>query len=193
VAAAFATRGARVISGDDLAHEALRQPEVKDRIAARWGAGVFDERGDVRRGKLADVVFADAADLRALEAIVHPWIRERICRDVEAARRDPRVSLIVLDVAIMLEAGWNGVCERLVFVDAPSEVRLRRVAGQRGWNAKDLEARERAQLPLTAKAARADHAVDNSGSLDQLGRQVDELMRRWGLMPDESSPPVDRG
>ena len=54
------------------------------------------------------------------------------------------------------------------------------MAEQRGWTAEELEAREAAQLPLTAKAAHADHALDNSASLDHLERQVDELVRRWG-------------
>jgi dephospho-CoA kinase len=188
VAAAFAARGARVIAGDDLAHEALRQADVKERIAERWGRGVFDERGEVVRGKLAAVVFADPAERLALEAIVHPWIRARIRHDVEEARRDPAVPVVVLDAAIMLETGWNEICDRLVFIDAPKEERLRRVTGQRGWTADDLQARERAQLPLTEKAARADHALDNSGSLDHLGHQVDELLRLWGLTSD--SPPA---
>jgi dephospho-CoA kinase len=181
VAAAFARHGARVISGDELAHEALRQPEVKARIADRWGRDILDDRGEVQRRKLAGIVFADATERRKLEEMVHPWIRSRIRRDVEEARRDPAVRLVVLDAAIMLEAGWNEICDRLVFIDAPKEERLRRVAGQRGWTADDLEARERAQLPLTAKAARADHALDNSSSLDRLGSQVDDLLRLWGL------------
>jgi dephospho-CoA kinase len=187
VAAAFAARGARVVAGDDLAHEALRQPDIRAFIARRWGNGVLDERGEVQRSRLGAIVFANPDELRALEETVHPWIRERIRRGIEEARRDPHARLIILDAAIMLEAGWNGICDRLVFIDAPNEERLRRVAGQRGWTAKDLEARERAQLPLTAKAARADHILDNSGSLDGLGRQVDELLRLWGVTPEASS------
>jgi dephospho-CoA kinase len=187
VAAAFAARGARLISGDELAHEALRQPDIKARIAERWGSDVFDERGEVDRRRLAAVVFADPGERRALEVMVHPWIRSSIRRGVEEARRDPAVRLVVLDAAIMLETGWNEICDRLVFVDAPREERVRRVAGQRGWTAQELEARERAQLPLTEKAAKADHALDNSGSLDHLGRQVEELMRGWGLRPDAPS------
>jgi dephospho-CoA kinase len=181
VAAVFAARGARVISGDDLAHEALHQPEVKARIAERWGEGVFDEKGNIQRSRLASVVFADPDERRVLENLVHPWIRDRIRRSVDDARRDPAVRLIVLDAAIMLETGWNEICDRLVYVDAPREQRIRRVAGQRGWTPQELEARERAQLPLTEKAARADHAVDNSGSLEHLGQQVDELLRCWDL------------
>jgi len=68
-------------------------------------------------------------------------------------------------------------------VDAPQEVRLRRVASQRGWAARDLEDRERAQLPLTEKAARADHVLVNATTLEDLERQVDHLLHVWGLGP----------
>lgn len=183
VAAAFAERGARVISGDDIAHEALRQPAVRERVAARWGREVLDDQGEVNRRRLGSVVFADPGERAALEALVHPWIRDRIAADVAAARSDPSARLIVLDAAVMLEAGWDGICDRLVYVDAPKALRLRRVAEQRGWAAEEVEARERVQLPLTEKAARADHALDNSGTLDDLNRQVDALLGRWGLAP----------
>jgi dephospho-CoA kinase len=181
VAAAFAERGARVVSGDDLAHEALRQPAVKEQVVRRWGPDLLDEHGEVRRRQLGAVVFADPEERRALEAMVHPWIRERIRQELARAEADPGVRLVVLDAAIMLEAGWDAVCDRLVYVDAPRDVRLRRLAGQRGWSEKEVEARENAQLPLTAKAARADHVLDNSATPEHLNRQVDDLLRRWGL------------
>jgi dephospho-CoA kinase len=79
----------------------------------------------------------------------------------------------------MLEAGWHDVCDHLVFIEAPREVRLRRVAEQRGWSLQEVEAREAAQLPLTAKAAHADHTLDNSTSLERLDHQVADLVRLW--------------
>jgi dephospho-CoA kinase len=181
VAGVFAGRGARVVSGDELAHAALRQPEVRAQVARRWGPHLLDEHGEVRRRALGEIVFSDPDQRRALEAMVHPWIVKRIREEVAAAQADPAVQLVVLDAAVMLEAGWAGVCDRLVYVEAPRELRLARVAGQRGWTARELEAREGAQMPLTAKAARADHVLDNSASLEHLGRQVDDLLRRWGL------------
>src|SRR5207244_5171971 len=114
------------------------------------------------RRRLGAIVFADPAELRALEALVHPWIGRRIAEEVAAARADPAVRLVVLDAAVMMEAGWEGVCDRLVYVDAPCEVRLARLAGQRGWDEKEVAAREKAQLPLEEKARRAGHVVDNS-------------------------------
>jgi dephospho-CoA kinase len=181
VAAAFARHGARVIAGDQLGQAALRDPDIRVRIASRWGQGIVDEKGEIDRRRLAAIVFADPAQRKALEAITHPWIRQRIRAELDEAGKDPRVLFIVLDAAIMLEAGWNDVCDRLVYIDAPRAMRLERVAQQRGWSEKEVDAREQAQLPLTDKAVRADHKVDNSASLEHLNRQVNDLLHLWGL------------
>jgi dephospho-CoA kinase len=185
VAAAFARRGAKVVSGDALGHEALRQPEVRDRVVGRWGPGVLDERDGVSRRKVAKIVFAAtpgaAGELRALEALLFPWIERRFREEIAAAEGDDRARLVVLDAAVMLEAGWNKACDRIVYVDAPREARLRRLAQGRGWSAKEVEDRERMQLPLTDKVTRADDVVDNSGVPEQVQAQVDALLRHWGL------------
>src|SRR5262249_13230050 len=115
VAAEFALHGARVVSGDEAGPEALRQPETKARVAERW-PGVLDATGEVDRRKLGAVVFGDPREREALEGIVFPWITERLREQVVAAREDPAVRLVLLDAAVMLEAGWNNVCDRLVYV-----------------------------------------------------------------------------
>jgi dephospho-CoA kinase len=187
VAQAFARRGAKVIVGDALGHEALRQPDVKAKLVERWGPQVLDEAGEVSRRKVAGIVFAKNPgardELRVLESLVFPWIERRAREEIASARADGQTRLIVLDAAVMLEAGWNSVCDRLVYVDVPRAVRLRRLAAGRGWGPKEVEERERAQLPLTEKATRADDAVDNSGSPEAVQWQVDLLLRRWGLAP----------
>jgi dephospho-CoA kinase len=181
VAAAFARHGARVVSGDQAGHEALCDPEVRQRVLGRWGRGILNEQGEIDRRRLGAVVFDDPAERAALEDIVHPWIEQRLREQIDAASRDPEVRLIVLDAAILLEAGWNKVCDLLVYVHAPRGQRLRRVAEQRGWSAKEVAAREQAQMALADKVGRADDAVDNSGPPEAAARQVDELLRRWGL------------
>jgi dephospho-CoA kinase len=187
-AAEFARRGGKVISADAAAHDALRDPAVRDAIVKRWGRDLLDDRGEVVRGKLGAIVFADAAQRRELEALTHPWIQRRVREEIAAAQADPSVRFVVLDAAIMLEAGWSAVCDRLVFVDAPREVRVERVKRQRGWTAEELAARERAQLALTEKAAQADHTLNNSAGLPHLSRQVDDLLRAWGLPAPDPSP-----
>jgi dephospho-CoA kinase len=181
VAAALARHGARIVAGDQLGQAALRDPDIRAHVVSRWGHEVVDAGGEIDRSRMAAIVFADPAERKALEAITHPWIRRRIRAEVEEARQDPRVTLIVLDAAVMLEAGWNDVCDHLVYVEAPREVRRERVIRQRGWSEKEMEAREQAQLPLTEKAVRADHVLDNSASLEYLNRQVIDLLHLWGL------------
>jgi dephospho-CoA kinase len=183
VAAELARHGGKVIAGDQLGHEALRQPDIREKVIRRWSAQVLDDIGEVDRQKLGAIVFADPAERRELEKLVHPWIKQGFREQIAAARADPRVALIVIDAAILLEAGWHEICNYLVYVHALRPLRLERLARQRGWSAKEVEAREQAQWSLTEKASRADFAVDNSGTPEATARQVADLLRRLGIGP----------
>jgi dephospho-CoA kinase len=190
VAAAFARHGAVVVSGDHAGHEALLQPAIKEQVVRRWGRDVLDERGEVQRKKVAAIVFRDAAERKALEAIVFPWIERSLREQIDAAKRDSRVPIIILDAAVMLEAGWSNECDKLVFVNAPRPLRLQRLAKARGWTDKEVHDREQAQLGLTEKRIRADAVLENSGTLDELDRQVGELLKRWRIAEDSEQKNV---
>jgi dephospho-CoA kinase len=181
VAELFRQRGAKVISGDELGHEALRQPDILATIVRRWGADVLQPDGTVDRQRLAAIVFTNPDERRALEALVFPWIERWIREEIDAARRESKFALMVLDAAVMLEAAWHKVCDRLIYVHAPRTVRMRRLQEQRGWNAKEVHERENAQMSLTDKVSRADHAVDNSGAPERVAEQIDDLLRQWGI------------
>lgn len=181
VARLLAAAGGRVISGDALGHEALHDPAIVADIVKRWGKGVLDENGSVNRRAVGRIVFADAAELRALEALVHPWIKRRMAEEVQAAQEDAATAFVVIDAAVMLEAGWHDVCDELMFIDVPRAVRLERIARQRGWSEKEVEARENAQWPLTEKRRMAQIVLDNSGSSECLREQVLALLRERGF------------
>jgi dephospho-CoA kinase len=187
VAAELARHGACVISGDRLGHEALEQPEIKKALIERWGNGIFGADGRIDRSRLGKIVFADPAERNALESLVFPWIGNRVQEEIALAWPDPRMEFIVLDAAVMLEAGWNRVCDRLLFVDAPDHVRLERLATQRGWSQEDVNAREKAQMPLLEKRKVADAVLENAGSAEELAQRVNELVRRWGLASEAPS------
>ncbi len=86
VSALLTRYGARVINADLLGHEALRQPEILQRVVRRWGTGLLDENGQIVRGRLAAIVFRDPAERHALEEIVHPWIGQAIREESARAR-----------------------------------------------------------------------------------------------------------
>jgi dephospho-CoA kinase len=180
VARLLGKRGGLVIEADPIAHEALRDPAVKEKIVARFGREVLSE-GKIDRRKLGGQVFADPAARRELESWVHPWVGERVKELCRKADGDSGVQFVVLDAPVMLEAGWTDVYDRLLYVHTPREVQLTRL-GPRGWTAEQLAARERAQLSIDEKARRADATVDNSGTIEETERQLDELLRTWKLI-----------
>jgi dephospho-CoA kinase len=184
VAAELARRGARVISGDQLGHEALREPEILSQVVKRWGPAVLDQDGRIDRKRLGAVVFADPHQRRALEALVFPWIGARMSEELTAAKG--ACGLVVIDAAVMLEAGWDPNCDVIVYVHAPRSVRLKRLAEQRGWSEMEVNRRAQAQLSLTEKASRADFVLENSGDRKQLGTQIDELLRQLSFPAPQS-------
>lgn len=182
VAAAFRNAGGWIIEGDPLGHEALEHPEINARIQEVWGQrGVFDAAGKLDRKLLGRIVFPSPVERARLEYLVHPYIEKRLAEEIAKAQADPAVSFIVIDAAIMLEAGWNNVCDALVYVDAPRPVRLARVQAQRGWTESDLANREAVQMPTEKKKKLADAVIDNSGTLAETQRQVQVLCQQWNL------------
>ena len=86
VADAMRSLGGHLISGDRLGHDALLQPDIKAKLRERWGDAILDEHGDIDRKKIAAIVFADANELKALEAQVFPYIEKRIIQEIALAR-----------------------------------------------------------------------------------------------------------
>jgi dephospho-CoA kinase len=177
----FAARGGQVIDADALGHEALRQPEVIESLVRRWGERIRRADGSLDRREIAKIVFADPAARNALEATVFPYIAGRTRELIAAAQANPGVAFVVLDAAVLLEAGWGELVDQLVFVDAPREVRVGRLASRSGWSEADLAAREAAQWPAEEKKLRADAVLVNDSGAAALQEQVDELLTRWRL------------
>jgi dephospho-CoA kinase len=181
VAKCFAARGGQVIDADVLGHEALQRPEVIESLVRRWGERVRRADGSLDRREIAKVVFVNAAERGALEAMVFPYIGERTHELIAAAQANPGVAFVVLDAAVLLEAGWGDMVDKLVFVDAPREVRVARLRVRSGWGEADLTAREAAQWPADEKKLRAGAVIVNDGDPAALQRQVDDLLARWRL------------
>jgi len=182
VARAFADRGAVVLDADRLAHEVLTDPAAVAEVVARFGADVLDQAGRVRRQALAALVFgptpAHDAALEDLEAIVHPRVRARIearLAEMRAAGPPARPAVVVLDVPLLMQAGWDRLCDRLVAVACDEGVRRRRLDA-RGWPEAQRAARERAWMrrerpPTPEKTSR----VDASGLTAYTREQVDRI------------------
>ena len=180
VATALAGPQGLVLDADRAAHEVLHSEEVRDLITARHGEAVLDGDGRVDRAALGAIVFADRDARKELEGWIHPRVRATLRSSLEdaAARGVPHV---VLDVPLLLENaeehGLMELCDHLVFVDAPDDVRDQRAVRDRGWQPGEVARREAAQLPLSTKRERADVVVVNDGDRDSVTEQAARALR----------------
>ncbi len=183
VARAFGELGAKVVSLDELGHEALEDEVVREEITAAFSSGVVRIMdGKISREKLAKLVFGDPDELEKLNCIVHPWMTERLREQLSAWRgRDPagREKAFVVEGALVFEMGVADLCDRTVLVMAPRDTRVMRLLKSRGWPDEELARRERAQLDDAARRERADAVIDNSKEIEELGRRVRALWEEW--------------
>ncbi len=195
VARILADRGSVVIDADRTGHSLLEDEAVRGRVVDRFGPEILaGERAGlglsprIDRKALGRIVFADADSRSALEAILHPLMRARFLADVERHEHAGGIAppSIVLDAAILMEAGWDELCDRVVFIDSPRSDRIERAARLRGWSRETFAAREQAQWPCEEKRRRADLVINNGAGVDALEREVDRLETLLGESPPAS-------
>lgn len=167
--AMLAELGAEVINADLVGHEVYEPGKPGfDAIVAAFGADVVGEDGRIDRKKLGPIVFADGAKLERLNAIVHPLIRAELERRIARARKDGRVRAVVVEAAILLEAGWRSLVDQVWVVAARREDVVERLAAQRGMAAAETDARMAKQMTDAERRSAADVVIENVGSLDDL-------------------------
>ncbi len=170
VARELAALGCEIIDGDAIGHELLERPDVRTQLREQWGDGIFGSDGSVSREAVGKLVFGDRRDLDRLNGILHPRIRREIVRRISEARA--AVPAIVLDAAVLLEAGWDDLCDVLVYVDAPEHLRAQRVRRERQWDEELWRQREKSQISLDKKAARCKYTIVNSSYVPRMSDQV---------------------
>jgi dephospho-CoA kinase len=181
VSGLLAERGAVVIDADALTRELQQagQP-VFDAIVSHFGPAVVGPDGQLDRPALAGQIFSDPEAKKALEAIVHPAVRAEMLKRVNSVAED---KVVVYDVALLVEAS-SGLAGRrfdaVVVVDVDPEVAVHRLVSYRSMSEQDVRARMANQVGREARLAVADRVIDNSGVLDDLDSQVEDVWQ-WLL------------
>jgi dephospho-CoA kinase len=180
VAGMLAELGARVIDADQVGHDIYRPgSEGFRRVREAFGSEVVAADGTVDRSLLGARVFADGEALARLNALLHPLIGEEIrARLAAAAAEDPDRPVIV-EAAIMLEAGWH-FFDRLWVVVARREAAIERVTASRGLSRGEVERRIDAQMSNEERRRRADLVIENDGDIEELRAQVELAWRGLG-------------
>jgi len=174
VAAEFAKLGCKVIDADEIAHELLNKDTIKEKIVAFFGRDVVDSKGNINRKRLGEIVFADYDKLTKLNGIIHPLVIERAEELIEQYKRQNQIKAVVLDMPLLVEIGWAGRCNKLIFVNCKEKIRAER-AKKMGFDKNQLKIRENFQISLDNKVALADNTVENNSDFSAMVRQVADI------------------
>ncbi len=183
--AALERLGAVTLSTDLAVHELYASsPEVREAVVGRWGDGVLAEDGAVDRAAIARHAFADPDERAWLEGLIWPLVGKRVVDFRTAAQAtSPAPRAAVVETPLLFEAGMEGAYDATIAVVADEAVRAQRAAA-RGHEAVDERAAR--QLTQAEKAARATHAVENSGTVEELERRLAEVL---DLVAGAAAPP----
>ncbi len=183
IAAMFRRLGAHVVDADQVARQVTEpgSPALQE-IVETFGREVLRTDGALDRAALARIVFNDSEARARLNSIVHPRIWEGEARLFELSEeRDPG-GVVILDAAVLIEAGAADRMDRIVVVDVNAEDQLNRLL-QGGMSREDALSRIQAQMPTGEKLKRADYVIDNRGSLEKTEKQVEAL---WGELVSQA-------
>jgi dephospho-CoA kinase len=177
VAAMLGELGATVIDADKVGHDVYRPgTEGFRRVVEEFGGEVVATDGTIDRRVLGARVFAEPAALRRLNAIVHPLIGAEIRDRLVQAQSEPTPAPIVVEAAIMMEAGWTFFDEVWVVVVEPATA-IARVTASRGMTADEVQRRIDAQMTSAERRARATRVIENDGTPAELRAQVEAAWR----------------
>jgi len=173
----FARLGAAVVDTDRIAHELTESGGAAIAALERiFGKDMIGPSGAMDRRKMRERVFADAAAKKALEAVLHPMIRDESRRRIQAAQAPYVVHVVPL---LVESADYRGRVDRVLVVDCPEALQIERVRARSALPEADVRAIMASQATRAERLAAADDVIDNSGTLDALRKQVAALHRKY--------------
>lgn len=174
VAAHFAKLGIRVVDADAVAREVVAKGEpALARIREHFGEDIVLPTGELDRRALRGIIFADPAQKKWLENLLHPIIRLRIVEQLQAATSP----YAILESPLLLETDQHLLVEKIILVDVDEATQIARASARDGSDVEQIKSIIASQMPRAEKLKKADFVIDNGGSREATERQVDEIDR----------------
>jgi dephospho-CoA kinase len=169
--------GAEVIDADRVGHEAYSaHTAIWCEVVDTFGERVLGPAGEIDRKQLGAIVFSDPEALGRLNAIMHPRMAD-IIREKIGRLREQGASLVVVEAALLIEAGWEPLVEEIWVTSTTEEQVEERLRHRNGLSEEQIRSRVRAQMPFEERSRHAQVVVENSGSLEELREEVESLCR----------------
>ncbi len=170
--------GASIISADQVGHEAYTpNTEAWERVVATFGDDILQDDQEIDRRKLGAIVFSDPSQLEKLNQIMHPRMARIVSGKIEVFRGQG-VSVVVVEAALLFEAGWDSLVEEVWVTDSPEELIIGRLKERNGLSEEEAKKRINSQMDRAERIERSDFVINNSGDMAELGNAIKELWDR---------------
>ena len=177
VANIFKRLGASTIDLDKIAHEAVKLgTKPYQEIVDAFGEDILSPDKSVNRPKLAGLIFKDRALREKLDKIIHPAIIKEMKRRAEMLS-----SPVIVDAPLLFEANLDNLFDKIIVVQCREEAQIKRLRKRGSLSAEEARQRMASQLPLFAKAKRADFLINNDGDFKETEEQVEKIWKKLGL------------
>lgn len=173
-----------VIMADEIGR-ALMEPGQAcfGQIVEAFGEGILREDGKLNREKLSELVFQDQEKLGRLNGIVHPQVKQAVRQEIDRAAKDGK-ELVVVEAALLIEAGYQDICDELWYIYVPAQERVKRLYENRGYSEVKSYAIMSNQLSDSQFRRGCDFLVDNARSLEETRGQIAKRLTRMGFTAD---------
>ena len=175
----FKSLGITIVDADVASRTVVEpgKPALKE-IEDHFGSGIITAEGKLDRNKLREIIATDPEERKWLESVLHPKIGEQITKEISES-----TSVYTLFVApLLLETNSQEMCSRVVVVDVPKDVQIRRTAKRDKVSPNQVEQMVAAQMEREKRLKKADDVLLNSGTIEDLEKQVEELHKKYMQM-----------
>jgi dephospho-CoA kinase len=174
--------GARLIDADVVGHEAYTpHAEAWRRVVEAFGEEILGPNKEIDRRALGAIVFSDPRQLSRLNGIMHPLMAGMVQEKVDGFR-DQGAEVVVVEAALLFEAGWNSLVQEVWVTDSPEETVIQRLSLRNGMSEEEARKRVSSQMSREERVSRADIVIDNSSDMEAMRKAIDEL---WGTRVKE--------
>lgn len=176
--------GAHLIITDDIAKRLYEKGEESyQKIVSYFGTGILNKDGEINRKKLSEIVFADKDKLEKLNSFVHPLVMKCVIEEINKIKatnehkpKEKQVSYIVIETALLIEAGYRDLCDTVWYVAVDEEVRKQRLMNKRGYTEEKINAILKNQMSNKDYSDNCDIILYNNGELYDLEKEIQFLL-----------------
>ena len=165
-------KGYTIIDADKLGHTALTDDEVREKLEKSFGLRII-ENNEISREKLGKLVFGNEENLKILNSIVHPYIRKQILQ-LQEIHSDER--LVFLDIALLFEAGFEDLVEKIIVVHVDEKIQLNRLMNRNSLSSEGAMNRIKSQMSSKDKSELGNYVINNSNTKEETYRQIDLIL-----------------